>query len=211
LASQNRQSAEGELRKEEMKQMIKPTVLMFALFAFAGCSSAQTAPAKAQAKDQPAPQLEASLSQHGQMMMKEFYELGTVRGMGHVTLTALVISAPIGSHKTKGLKIEVSESGQFERDNSSFLDVDELESLSQSLTSMSDAAAKWNAADHAPYTEVIYRPKGELQIGFFRKGNDVNAFCTSGSIGSATAYFKVEQLREWKSFVDQAIMLLKTK
>jgi hypothetical protein len=196
--------------KKGKLRMIKITGLLIALCLMGGCSSAQT-PAKAQSKEQPATAIEASLTQHGQMTMKEFYELGVVKDMGSVTLTALVISAPNGAHKTKGLKIEVSEAGQFQRDNSSFLDVDELEGLSQSLTYMSDAAAKWNAAEHAPYTEVIYRPKAELQIGFFRKGNDVNAFCTSGSIGSATAYFKIEQFREWKSFVDQAIMLLKTK
>ena len=145
------------------------------------------------------------------MILKEFYELGAIREMGRIDLTALVISAPSGAQKTKGLKIEVTEAGQFQRDNSSFLDVDELEGLSQALAYMSDAAAKWNDQSHAPYTEILYRSKSDMQIGFFKKGGDINAFCKSGSIGSATAYFKIDQLPTVKGYVDQAIALLKTK
>jgi hypothetical protein len=191
--------------------MFKCASIVLLGFALSACSSAQPAAAKPQTKDQPSTALEAFLGKHGQMIMKEFYDLGMARDMGRVELQALVISAPSGAQKTKGLKIHVVEAGQYERENSSFIDVDELEGLSQALAYMSDAAAKWDDQSHAPYTEIIYTSKGELQIGFFKKGKEVNAFCKSGSIGSATAYLKLEQLSTMKGFVDQAITLLKTK
>jgi hypothetical protein len=193
--------------------MLKKCASIFVLcVALTSCSSAQPGTStKGQTKEQPSTALEASLGKHGQMIMKEFYDLGTVRDMGSVQLQALIISAPSGAQKTKGLKIEVTEAGQYERDNSSFLDVDELDGLSQALAYMSDAAAKWDDQAHAPYTEVIYTSKSEIQIGFFKKGKDVNAFCKVGSIGSATAYLKMAQLQTLKEFVDKAIALLKTK
>ncbi|HEV7520706.1 MAG TPA: hypothetical protein VGP89_06360 [Candidatus Angelobacter sp.] len=193
--------------------MFKRTSVVIFLLALTACSSAQpgAAAAKQQPKDQPSTALEALLSKHGQLVMKEFYDLGTVRDMGRVQLQALVISAPSGAQKTKGLKIQVTEAGNYERESAAFLDVDELEGLAQALVYMSDAAAKWDGQSHAPYTEIIYTSKSEVQIGFYRKGSETRAFCKTGSIGTATAYLKMEQLPTLKGFVDQAITLLKSK
>jgi len=145
------------------------------------------------------------------MIMKEFYDLGVLRSMGTVQLKGLVISEPSGSHKIKGLRVEIQEAGTLERSNTSFIDFDELESLSQAIGYMSDAAQKWTPESHAPYTELIFTSKGELQIGFYESGKDVSAFCRSGSIGAATAYFNVRELPKIKGLVDQAITLLKSK
>lgn len=191
--------------------MLRIASIAILLFSLTACSSAQPGATKPQSKEQPSTALEAVLSRHGQLVMKEFYDLAAVKGMGRVELSALVISTPSGAQKTKGLKIEVTEAGQFQRENSSFLDVDELDGLSQALAYMSDAAAKWNDQSHAPYTEIMYTSKAEMQIGFFKRGADISAFCKSGSIGQATAYFKVEQLPTLKGYVDQAIALLKNK
>lgn len=192
--------------------MLKCPVVAVLLFALTACSSAQpSAAAKSQPKDQPSTALEALLSKHGQLIMKEFYELGMVRDLGRIELQALVISAPSGAQKTKGLKIQVTEAGQFEREGAAFLDLDELDGFSQALAYMSDASAKWDNQAHAPYTEIIYTSKSDIQIGFYKQGNETRGFCKSGSIGAATAYFKVAQLSTLKGFVDQAITLLKTK
>jgi hypothetical protein len=193
--------------------MFKCASVVVLLLTLTACSSAQpgAAAGKPQAKDQPSTALEALLSKHGQLVMKEFYDLGTIRDMGRVQLQALVISAPSGAQKTKGLKIQVTEAGSYERESAAFLDVDELEGLSQALAYMSDSASKWDSQSHAPYTEIIYTSKSEVQIGFYRKGSDTRAFCKTGAIGTATAYLKMDQLSTLKGFVDQAITLLKTK
>ncbi len=177
-----------------------------------GQSANQATAAKAQQEKQPGTALETFLAKHGEMIMKEFYDVGNLRDMGRVQIQGLVISNVGGSQKRKGLRVDVFEAGSYERENVSFVDIDELESLSHALAYMSETAAKWNSQTAAPYTEVIYTSKGELQVGFYRKGSgDSSAFCKSGTIGSASAYFKVSELATFKGFVDQAIALLKTK
>lgn len=193
--------------------MKKPSIVVM-LVLLTACSSGQGGVAQPAGKQQEkvaSTALEAFLGKRGQMIMKEFYDLGAISSLGRTELKAIVISEPNSAHKIKGLKVEVQESGRLERSNSSFIDLDELESLSQALAYMADAAQKWTADGRAPYTEIIFTSKGELQVGFYESGKDVSAFCRSGSIGAATAYFNVREMPKLKGFVDQAITLLKSK
>ena len=126
-------------------------------------------------------------------------------------MDALVISEPGSSQKTKGLRIEVTESGSLERSNISFIDLDELKSLSDALSYISNLAAKWDGQQHEPYTEVSYISKGEFEVGFFQTGKKTSAFIRSGMIGPATAYLKVSDVDRLKAMVDQASTLLNSK
>jgi hypothetical protein len=126
-------------------------------------------------------------------------------------MDALVIYEPGSSQKVKGLRVEVTESGSLERSNTSFIDLDELQSLSQALSYVSGLSAKWDGQSHDPYTEVTYISKGEFEVGFYQKGKQTRAFITSGLIGSATAYVKTSDLDRLKTMVDQATTLLNSK
>lgn len=193
--------------KQKGEMMIKGSMLVIMLL-LASCSNSQTAAPQPQAKQQPGTALEALLSKHGQLIAKEFFELGKVRGMGgEVDLKALVISAPSGAQKSKGLKVDIT--GQ--REESAFLDVDELDALSRALAYMTDVAGKWDAQSHAPYSEVIYTSKSDLQVGFYKNASESRAFCTAGSIGAVTSFLEIDDLPKIKGFVDQAIVLLKSK
>ena len=70
-------------------------------------------------------QLEAFLTQKGILLIKEFYDLGTVSGMygSGAHFVAVVIYEPgRENQKVKGLKIEITSGGRFEKKESSFLD-----------------------------------------------------------------------------------------
>src|SRR4051812_8410515 len=85
-------------------------------------------------ESQPATKLEAFLGKKGRLVAKEFYPVSTVSNLGKVELDSLVIYEPGASVKTKGLRVEVTESGQLERSNTSFVDIEELQSLSEALS-----------------------------------------------------------------------------
>jgi|SRR6185437_10212052 len=191
---------------------MKKIAILCSLLLVVSCSHAQkpnTAPA--QNKEQPSTALEAFMGKRGKMIVKDTYSLGRLFGTGGVQMDAMVIYEPNSPTKIKGLRAEVTESGQLERSNTSFIDLDELESLSQALAYMGDLSGKWKGQQHEPYTEVIYTSKGEFQVGFYQKGKTTSAFCQSGNIGSVTAFFNVTELPKMKELVEQAITLLKSK
>jgi hypothetical protein len=160
---------------------------------------------------QPTTKLEAFLGKRGKLIVKDSYNLPPVSRMGKVAMDALVMYEPGSSQKTKGLRVEVTETGRLERSNVSFIDVDELQGLSDALSYMIDLSGKWGGQSHSPYTEVIYISKGELRTGFFQQGTRSSAFVTSGSIGSVTAYLDTPDLQTLKTEVDEAITTLASK
>ena len=167
--------------------------------------------AQTQKPAQPETKLEEFLGERGRLVVKDFYQLGRISSLGSAQMDALVISEPGSSQKTKGLRIEVTESGSLERSNISFIDFDELKSLSEALSYISNLAAKWDGQQNEPYTEVTYVSKGEFEVGFFQTGKKTSAFIRSGLIGPATAYLKISDVDRLKAMVDQASTLLNSK
>jgi hypothetical protein len=74
--------------------------------------------------------------------------------------------------KIKRLRIEVTEAGKFKKEDTSFLDLDEVESLSKALTYMMELSEKWKGTNR-PYTEVVFSTRGSFQIGFYHKGERI--------------------------------------
>lgn len=179
----------------------------------AGSANGQNdAPLQSQKQaEQPATKVEAFLGKRGRLVLKDSYDLGQISSLGKIEMDALVIYEPGSSQKVKGLRVEVTEAGRLERSNTSFIDLDELQSLSEALSYMSNLAKQWNTQGHETYTEVIYSSKGQFKVGFFQKGKENGAFFTSGSIGAVNAFVKIADLDRLKSLVDQAISLLNSK
>jgi hypothetical protein len=187
---------------------------VFVLFTVYAVGQVQASPKAQPSQDAapPATKLEAFLGKKGQMIIKDSYSLSPmVSRFGSVNMDVLLIYEPGSSIKTKGLRVEITERGDLERSNTSFIDVDELHGLSDALAYMIGLAQKWNGQSHSPYTEVIYTSKGELQTGFFQTGTKSNAFLRSGTIGSATAFFNTPDLTKIKAEVDEAIATLESK
>ena len=177
------------------------------------CSTGHNDTSRENAKDKDAKRttLESFMGKRGKMQIKDSYSLGSVTSTGRVDVSALVLYEPNGTEKTKGIRIEVTQGGRTEQTSTSFLDDDELESLSQALSYMSDLAGKWSAQSRDPYTEVTYESQGEFRTGFYQKGSQIGAFCSSGNIGRSTALLTVPDLAVLKGLIDQAITLLKSK
>ena len=163
---------------------------------------------------EPATKLEAFLAKKGRLIIKEFYDLGEVAGRygSKIEFTALVIYEPgQESQRVRGLKIEVTEGGRYERSNTSFLDLEEIESLSKAIEYMVGLSAKW-AGINKEYTEVIFSTKGDFDIGFWQKGTEQRAFSSSGYIGKATCYFSsMQDLSSVKAIADKGLKLLNEK
>lgn len=162
---------------------------------------------------EPATKLEEFLAKKGKLIIKDSYALGEVAGRyGSIEFNALVIYEPgLESQRIRGLKIEVTEEGRYERSNTSFLDLDEIESLSKALEYMTGLSAKWKSTNKE-YTEVVFSTKGDFGIGFYQKGIEQTAFSSSGYIGKASCFFSsMEDLSSVKAIADKGLKLLSEK
>lgn len=163
---------------------------------------------------EPTTKLEAFLAKKGELIVKEFYRLGGITGSygAKVQLSALVIYEPgRETERIRGLKIEVTEEGTYENSNSSFLDLEEIESLSKAIAYMVDLSEKWNGVNKE-YTEVVFSTKDDFQIGFFQQGTKTTAFSSSGYISKASCFFSsTGDLGSIKVMVDKGMTLLSQK
>lgn len=126
--------------------------------------------------------MEAFLGKKGELIVKDFYKLGEVAGRygSKIEFSVLVIYEPgKESQRIRGLKIKVSEGGRYERSNTSFLDLEEIESLSKALEYMGELSARWKDIKKE-YTEVVFSTKDDFRIGFYQTGNELTAFSSSG-------------------------------
>ena len=163
---------------------------------------------------EPATKLEAFLAKKGKLIVKDFYKLGEVAGRygSKIEFSALVIYEPgQESQRIRGLKIEVTEGGRYERSNTSFLDLEEIESLSKALEYMGGLSAKWQDI-RKEYTEVVFSTKGDFNIGFYQTGTEQGSFSSSGYIAKASCFFSsMQDLSSVKTIADKGLKLLSEK
>lgn len=160
-------------------------------------------------KQEPATKLEQFLSKKGRLYVKDFFEAGEVSGSygQHVTVTSVNLYEPgKEKEKSRGLKIEVYEGGRLEKTHSSFLDIEEVESLSKAIEYMVKLIENFKGTNRE-YTEVIFATKGGFKIGFYQKGNEFQAFASSGFIGGTTCFLSQSALSEVKTVINNGLAL----
>jgi len=181
-------------------------ILFFPIYSYS-----QTSTAEGTGKPEPATKLEQFLSKKGILYIKDFYDAGRIDGQfdQHISVQALIVYEPgKDGEKKRGLKIEVFEGGRLEKSNSSFLDIEEVESLSKAIDYMIDLINKFKDGSRE-YTECIFSTKGEFKVGFYQKNDDFQAFCGSGFIRQSTSFLPIESLPKLKSVIDKGLSLAK--
>ena len=186
------------------KRIITGTVI--ALLLASVCTYAQE-----KVERRPPTKLEESLSKKGTLIVKEVRKAGTLAGLYStmITVKALTIYRPgLPGEKTRGLNIEVKKLGRHERSNTSFLDMDEVGSLSKAISYMISQVKKWKGSSRE-YTEIIFSTRGDFQVGFYQKGTEVQAFVQSGRIGTVNCWFPVSDFPALKGIIDKGRTLLR--
>jgi hypothetical protein len=163
---------------------------------------------------EPVTKLEAFLAKKGKLIVKDSYDLGEVAGRygQKIILQSMIIFEPgLESQRIRGLRIEINEGGQYERSNTSFLDLDEIDSLSKALEYMVSLSTKWKD-ENMEYKEVIFSTKDDFKIGFYQAGIKQAAFSSSGYIGKTDCFFSsIQDLSSLKSMIDKGLKLLSEK
>jgi hypothetical protein len=161
-------------------------------------------------EQKPSTELELFLQTKGQIIVKEFHEIGKISGQHGAGLTVgtLILSEP-GSYskKRKGLRIEVMDAGTHDREHTSFLDIDEIDSMIKGLAYMSTLSDEWKDKPKE-YTEVVISTNGNFKVGFYSSKGALQAFVKSGSMGSADAALSMDSLGTLKTLSEKGLEYL---
>jgi hypothetical protein len=103
--------------------------------------------------------------------------------------------------KEYGMTIEVKSGGRLERENTSYIDYEEIESLIKGIDYISNID---NSVTKLNNFQADYRTKDNLVFSTFSSQEEVLLGISSGSIGKATAYFKISDLGKIKSLIEEA-------
>jgi hypothetical protein len=161
---------------------------------------------------EPATKLEAFLAKKGRLIVRDYYELGEVAGkyMNKTVFGAIVIYEPgKESQRIRGLTIGVIREEKLGLSSKvSFLDFEEIETLSKALEYMSSLSAKWQDI-RKENTRVVFSTKGDFNIGFYQIGTEQVFF---GDIEGVSCFFSsMQDLSSAKTLVDKGLKLLNEK
>ena len=101
--------------------------------------------------------------------------------------------------RSTGVSIEVKEAGRLERENTAYIDSDEIQSLLAGIDYIAKASAAVTALSSF---EVEYRTKGDFRVTVFNDNSGkLSAAVSAGRIGKTSAYLSMGQLQELRALI----------
>lgn len=181
-----------------IKGSMKHLVYALALAGFATFANAQDQGQQAIDIAKPTTKNEAFSAKTGVVMIKGMSTIGTIGGIGKLVIDVREFrdaSAPKSAQY--GLAMEVKESGRLERENRSFIDEDEIESLIRGLEYISKIDSSVTSLSGF---EAQYRTKGDFSITTYSdRSGGIGLAVSSGRIGKTTAFLKLSDAEVIKS------------
>jgi hypothetical protein len=154
------------------------------------------------APQEPKTKLEAFETQTGTVMIKGYQEIGSVSGLGTVSVECMEFTDAATGKRQMGIIIDVKASGRLEREGRSFIDYDEIDPLLKGIDYISKVTS---ASTRLGNFEAIYKTKGDFNVTTFSgSAGKVEAAIKAGYIGGATAYISITKLADLRTFISQA-------
>ncbi len=158
-------------------------------------------------KDQvPAPKtkLEEFSAKTGAVIVRGFEKIGTVNGLYDTSITVEVkefINVSTGK-KEYGITIQVKkEEGRYDKDNTSYIDYDEIESLISGINYISKID---KTATELSNFQADYKTKGDFGVSTFSSGDKIMVAVSSGHISQVTAFYKMTYLPDIREIIEKA-------
>ena len=140
--------------------------------------------------------LEAFQARTGVVIIRGFSEIGTVQGLYNTSIEveSKEFTDASNGRKEYGITIQVKDySRSLERENTSYIDYDEIDSLIKGLDYISKIDGSVTQLNNF---QADYRTKGDLTFATFNSRGEIMFAVQSGRIGTATAYFKLGNIAD---------------
>lgn len=153
----------------------------------------------------PKTKLEAFEAQSGAVIIRGFSKIGELPGVygGAVTVQSKEFMNATTAKREFGVTLEVKETSRLERDNTSYVDYDEIPSLLRGIDYIGKIDKSITKLDNF---QADYRTKGDLHVSTFsRSGSgEVMVAVTSGTIGATSVYLKIADLGKLRELIASA-------
>ncbi len=142
-------------------------------------------------QEEPVTRLERFTLAKGAVKVREYYEIGRVKGEYGSAATFEVARAFTPGQKdfVYALRIQTTESGRIERERIGVLDADEVAGLVTALPQILKMAQQLGKVQEPSTTTEIDFKGGSLRVTAFVKGGKSGMAIQAGEIGAVTAFF----------------------
>ena len=194
-----------------VRQLGAAIVLAGAMTLPAGAQETVTTETKP-AKPAPTLTLDELVDETGEIVIKDYYELGRVNGIGRVTVQALVAFRAVDeTQRARGMQFEITDGAKNDLIGFSIVDQQEIEYLSKVLEYLVQLSLKWKNTERPEYSEVQFTTKRGMKVGFYQRRRDQGAFVSAGDPGAARAFVETEELEKLRTLVLRGLSLLNAK
>jgi hypothetical protein len=151
----------------------------------------------------PKTKLEGFDATTGSVIIRGFSKIGTLRGQFGTSADIEVkeFTNAGTSKKEYGLTVQVKETSRLERENTSFIDYDEIDSLLKGIDYIGKIDS--SATKFANF-QADYRTKGDLEVSTFSTDSGVMLAIKSGRISATSAYLKLADLPTFRDLITKA-------
>ena len=154
--------------------------------------------------------IEALLATPNLVLVTDYYRID-MRFGPNLRIDAVIVEA-IDSHtRLKGLRVHVRDPENRNRqEGTSFIDIDELATLSRGVNAMAEQAAKF-AHDDRQATESSYTTAGGFRLAIRQSARIPRAYLSTGLLDPVVTSIDIAELPTLKQAFDQALTLLNSK
>jgi hypothetical protein len=155
--------------------------------------------------------IESLLATPGVALATDYYHIDMRFGPG-LRIDAVVVTAIDPPTRVRGLRVQVRDQENRARpDGTSYLDHDEVVSLSRALAPMEELASKWTGRDERRSMEVSFTSAGGFRLAIREFGRVQRAYLSTGLVDPVATSIEVSDLVTLKHALDQALSLLNDK
>jgi hypothetical protein len=166
----------------------------------------QTRPQEECVAPPPATNLKKFSDLPGQVSFRASSRVGTLRGKGVVTITALRLWEDASPKQgANGLSVSVRDTDAGGHEKTSFVDYDEIDSLLKAIDSIFGVDRNVSSMNRF---EAGYRTRGNLVVATFSTGSGIYLAISSGYCSPVTARLETTELNQLKTFLQNAKSML---
>jgi hypothetical protein len=157
-----------------------------------------------------ATRIESLLSTPNLVLVVDYYRID-MRFGPNLRVDAVIVEAVESRMRLKGLRVQVRDNDNRNRqEGTSFIDIEELGTLTRGVGSMAELAAKW-AQDDRQATELSYTTNGGFRLAIRQSARIPRAFLSTGLIDPVITSLEVAELPTLKQAFEQAFAILSSK
>jgi hypothetical protein len=158
-----------------------------------------------------ATQLEALLAAPNTVLVTDYYYVDTRFGP-NLRIDAVIVEAIGSPARIKGLRVQVRDKENRSRqEGTSYMDLDELTTLSRALTSMAELTEKWTGGDDRRATELAYTSAGGFRLAIRQSARLPRAYLSTGLLDPVVTSIDITELATLKVAFDEALAILNSK